>query len=187
VHVSTPTNRMTTRARAVLLAGGAVLAAATLGACAGTPGAAAVVDGHAISTSQVQAAADQLVELGQQIDVPSVLTLLIQEPTITRLAQERGMGVSDSQARELLDQVSQTVGASVGEYAEGTLAVARYSIAVNGFNADEEGEAIAEEVEEALAALDIDVNPRFGELGPSASVAGAAPRAWIVTPQADAS
>ncbi|GEA82347.1 hypothetical protein CUD01_27910 [Cellulomonas uda] len=185
MHTSTPTNRMT-RARAVLLAGGAVLAAATLGACSGTPGAAAVVDGHVITAQEVRSATDQLTELGQQFDVPTVLSILIQEPTMTRFAADEGVAVSDEDAAGLLDQVSQSVGIDVGEYSDATLAIARYSLASGNLQDAGDLEALGQQVAERLDALDVEVNPRFGTLGESAAVEGASARPWIVTPRADA-
>ncbi|UJP41156.1 SurA N-terminal domain-containing protein [Cellulomonas palmilytica] len=175
-----------TRARAVLLAGGAVLAA-LLGACSGTPGAAAVVDGRVITADQVQSATDQLTELGQQFDVPTVLSILIQEPTMTRFAADEGVAVSDEDAVGLLDQVSQSVGIDVGEYSPATIAIARYSLASGNLQDTGDLEALGQEVAERLGSLDVEVNPRFGTLGETAAVEGAAARPWIVTPEADAS
>lgn len=183
---------MATRHRALAVAGGLV-AAGLLAACSGTPGAAAVVDDRVISTSDVQVASDELAALGQSFDVAAVISVLIQEPTVTAIATEHGVGVSDEEAIALLDQVAQsspTAGTLAGaetEFSDATIAIARYSLASGNLQETSDPEAVGEEVAERLGELDVEVNPRFGTADENQNVTALTSWPWIVAPEADGS
>ncbi|MBT0992882.1 hypothetical protein KIN34_01070 [Cellulomonas sp. DKR-3] len=182
-----------------LAATGGLVAAGLLAACSGTPGAAAVVDDRVITTSDVQVASDELAALGQQFDVSAVVSVLIQEPTVTAIAQEHGVGVSDADAVALLDQVAASLGQAdddtdpgAGEatpetFSEPTIAIARYSLASGNLQEADDADAIGDEVSERLAALDVDVNPRFGTADENQNVTALTSWPWIAAPEADAS
>lgn len=196
----TPGRRSGRRAgpRALAVASGLV-AAGLLAGCSGTPGAAAVVDDRVIRTSDVQVASDELAALGQSFDVSAVISVLIQEPTVTAIAQEHGVGVSDSDAVALLDQVAESLGQADGAttpdagtgtpetFSDATIAIARYSLASGNLQEADDADAIGEEVAERLAALDVDVNPRFGTADESQNVTALTSWPWTVTSEADAS
>jgi len=185
VRTSTRTAGRTTRRRGALLAGGAALVAGLLGACAGTPGAAAVVDGDVISTSELQAANDQLRPLFPGVTLQAVLSVLIQEPVITELAQEHGVGVSDGDARALLATAATTNGVTLpADLAPGTVAVARYVKASTALSDGDDLEDVQQQFSERIAALDIELNPRFGTLDADANIGDPAAREWLVTASA---
>jgi len=64
----------------------ALVTAAVLSACAGQPGAAAVVDGTSIPTSDLQTALDELGPYVQGASPAAVLGVLIIEPTVSDMA-----------------------------------------------------------------------------------------------------
>jgi len=155
-----------------------------LAGCAGQPGAAAVVDGTAISTADVAAALDELEPYFQGVTTTNVLAVLVQEPTVVGLAGEKGVGVSDEQAQELLDQVVQQKVAGASEtFTEPSLAVARYSIAFTNLQDLPDSEEVGQEIDKRLRDLDIEVNPRFGSLADGNQVAAPTPPVWLVGSQ----
>lgn len=169
------------RTRTALLAGGALAAAAVLGGCSGTPGAAATVDGRVIAASDVQVAVEQLSGLFNPVDAQTITSLLAVEPTISAIAAENGVGVSDAQARELLEQASAAAGLPVrDEFAASTIAVARF-VEARGAIADRpDAQQLADEFNERISELDIDVNPRFGTLAEAGNIDPPTLRSWVV-------
>ena len=176
--------RWSARARAA----GVLVALATtagLAGCTGQPGAAAVVDGTAIATSDVEAALTELEPWFQGVTTTNVLAVLVQEPTVVALAEEKGVGVSDEDAQALLDQVvQQKVADATATFTEPSLAVARYSIAYSNLQDLPEADAIGDEIDTRLRALDIEVNPRFGSLEDGNQIGAPVPAPWIVSPKA---
>jgi len=161
----------------------AVVAAGALAGCSGQPGAAAIVDGKAISASDVRVAMDELGPWFQGVTATSVLTVLVQEPTLVAVAAEHGVGVSDAQATDLLDQsVSQQGTTEAPSFSDPSLAVARYSLAYNNLQGLPDAQAVGQELGERLAALDVEVNPRYGTAGDGGQVTAVEPRPWIVAP-----
>lgn len=160
-----------------------VLAALTVGltGCVGQPGAAAVVDGTAIPTSDVEAALTELLPWFQGVTTTNVLSVLIQEPTVVDLAEEKGVGVSDEEAQALLDQVvKQKAPDATATFTEPSLAVARYSIAYSNLEEVPDASEVGEEIDTRLRALDIEVNPRFASLEEGFQVGPPARPSWLV-------
>ncbi|KQR12216.1 hypothetical protein [Cellulomonas sp. Leaf334] len=152
-----------------------------LAGCAGQPGAAAVVDGTAIPTSDVEAALTELLPWFQGVTTTNVLSVLIQEPTVVDLAEEKGVGVSDEEAQALLDQVvKQKSPDATATFTEPSLAVARYSIAYSNLEDVPNPSAVGEEIDSRLRALDIEVNPRFASLEDGFQVGPPARPSWLV-------
>lgn len=166
-------------------AAGLFLALTTVGlaGCTGQPGAAAVVDGTAIPTADVEAALTELLPYFQGVTPTTMLSILVQEPTVVELAEEKGVGVSDEDARALLDQVVRQKEADVSAtFTEPSLAVARYSIAYTNLEELANGTEIGEEIDTRLRALDIDVNPRFASLEDDFQIGPPVRPSWIVDP-----
>ena len=145
---------------AVQWRGGAVRAAGLLVAltttvglagCAGQPGAAAVVDGTVIPTSDFEAALTELMPWFQGVTTANVLAVLVQEPTVVELAEEKGVGVSDEDAQALLDQVvEQKVAGATATFTEPSMAVARYSIAYSNLQDLPDAASIGDEIDARL-------------------------------------
>jgi len=171
--------------RAGARAAGALVALATtagLAGCAGQPGAAAVVDGTAIPTSDVSAALAELEPWFQGVTTTNVLAVLVQEPTVVALAAEKGVGVSDEDAEALLDEVvQQKVQGATATFTDPSLAVARYSIAYTNLQGLPEDAGIGEEIDARLRDLDVELNPRFASLADGNQVAAPVPVPWLVT------
>lgn len=166
-----------TRAAGVLVA----LTAAGLMGCSGQPGAAAVVDGTAIPTSDVEAALAELLPWFQGVTTTNVLSVLVQEPTVVELAEENGVGVSDEDAQALLDEVvKQKSPDATATFTEPSLAVARYSIAYSNLEDLPDPAAIGEEIDTRLRALDIEVNPRFASLEDDFQIGAPVAPPWLV-------
>lgn len=168
----------------VLVAGG--VAATVLAGCAGQPGAAAVVDGTTIPTSDVRAATEELGPYLQDVSPANVLTVLVHEPTIVDVAAEHGVGVSDAEAQELLESVaSQSDPDADVTFSPASLAVARYSLAYSRLQEREDAQEVLGEALERVAALDVEVNPRFGSTDDGNTVVAPTARPWIVVPVTD--
>jgi hypothetical protein len=163
---------------------GAVAAVALLAGCTGQPGAAAVVDGRTISTAELATAAEQLKPIFNGGGANDVLGVLINEPFATEVAAERGVGVSDEQALDLLRSVTeQALGAEAAadaEFGEGALAVARYSLAVTGLRDVPDAQDAMLEYQEKITSADIEVNPRFGDYTPETGVTAPVAPSWLL-------
>ncbi|WP_456844513.1 hypothetical protein [Cellulomonas sp. P5_C6] len=175
--------RASVRVTGVLVA---LATAATLAGCSGRPGAAAVVDGTAIPTSDVRAALTELAPYFEGVTTENVLAVLVQEPTVVELADEKGVGVSDEDAQALLDSVvQQKVKGATADFTAPSLAVAKYSIAYTNLQGLADAKEVGTEIDKRLRALDVDVNPRFGSLQDGNQVGAPTPAPWLVKPKAD--
>jgi hypothetical protein len=166
---------------------GVLLALTTVGlaGCTGQPGAAAVVDGTAIPTADVEAAVTELLPWFQGVTTTNVLAVLVQEPTVVQLAEEKGVGVSPEDAQDLLDEVvRQKVANADPTFTAPSLAVARYSIAFSSLQDLPDAAAIGDEIDARLRELDVEVNPRFGSLEDGAQVGPPAAPPWLVDTRA---
>ena len=166
------------------LAGVLAVTVVALAGCSATSGAAAVVEGEAISVAEVHEATRQLGPYLQDASPSSVLLLLLAEPTFERVAAENGLGVSDSEARAVLDQLAAGAGDASGgttEFGPGAVSVARFTLLQQRLQELPDGAAVLEEVSAELADLDVEVNPRFGEVDFSAGT-GLTPveHPWLV-------
>jgi len=176
--------RASVRAAGVLVA---LATTATLTGCAGEPGAAAVVDGTAIPTSDVEAALVELAPYFQGVTTTNVLAVLVQEPTVVALADEKGVGVSDEDAQKLLDSVvEQKVKGATADFTDPSLAVAKYSIAYTNLQGLPDATDVGKEIDTRLRALDVEVNPRFGSLTDANQVTDPTPAPWMVKDTAPA-
>ncbi|WP_186813342.1 hypothetical protein [Cellulomonas xylanilytica] len=165
----------------------ALTATVGLVGCSGQPGAAAVVDGTAIPTSDLEAALTELSPWLPDITTTNLLALLVQEPTVVELAEEKGVGVSDEDAQALLDSVvEQRVEGATATFTEPSLAVARYSIAYSNLEALPEADDVGQEIDGRLRELDITVNPRFASLQEGFQIGAPVRPSWLVDADADA-
>ncbi|GIG28912.1 hypothetical protein [Cellulomonas marina] len=175
----------TGRTAATALAG--LVLAAGLTACAGAPGAAAVVDGREIPTSDLQ---DVITEIGPLLGsatTAQVLAVLVQEPVVTQLAAENGVGVSDDQARSALEAALASAGVTVDELSPASLSVGRYLAAATALQGLPDGGAEAqEELLARVAEQDLEVNPRFGAVDERGTVTAPTALPWLVAPEAAA-
>ncbi|GEL94950.1 hypothetical protein [Cellulomonas composti] len=178
--------RLTARPVRWLVVGALAGAATLLSGCAGTPGAAAVVNGDVISSEDVRVAVEQLGALYDEVNTVNVTTVLIQEPILTQVATEHGIGVSEKETVDLLNTRATQAGVDpLDEYAPSTLAVARYALTNSKMQDADDADDLSTEVATRITDADIDVNPRFGEYDPETLqlTAPSAP-AWIFVPAA---
>ncbi|WP_454051193.1 hypothetical protein [Cellulomonas sp. Marseille-Q8402] len=160
---------------------GALVVVSALAACSGgRPGAAAVVDGRTIPTSDVETATSELADVLQGVTQATVLGVLVQEPTIAAHAPEAGVGVSDQQARDALDQQAEASGGAAGqEFSEPSVAVMRYVLQIDALQQAGDAQQVVADLQEDLADLDVTVNPRFGTAGENGTV-GETTYPWLV-------
>lgn len=176
----------TLRTRIVAAAAVALVGAGLLGGCASRPGAAAVVDGHAIRTSDVTAMVDELSPAYQGVSAQTFLGALIIEPTLTQLAADQGLGVSDEDGIARLTSDFESVGADVPDtFSPASIAIGRYQAVAARFtdaaNADKIDD-INSALNERIGALDVTVNPRFGTFdAATGQVSVPAARSWMTT------
>jgi hypothetical protein len=178
------------RSAPALLALGA-LVAGSLSACSAQPGAAAVVDGETIPVADVQAAAADLSPYLENVSQSTVLTVLVVSPTFERAAAEAGLGVSSEQAENLLDQVTQEA-AQAGraptrteEFSDAAVQVARFTLLQQGLQGLPDASEVMAGIAADMAELDVEVNPRYGELDLATGQITPSSYPWIVgTPAA---
>jgi len=174
------TTRRTVRGAAAALA-----LAGLLAGCAARPGTAAMVDGRRIPESDITATFAEIGPALGSATQQSVLHALITEPTLSDIAGDLGSQVTDEQATDLLDEVFAGSEQRPDEFGPGSLAIARFQLALDAINAAEDQEAVGQDITDRLAALDVEVNPRFGTFE-GATVAAPTTPEWIVgavTPQ----
>lgn len=154
---------------AVRLAAGATVAAAGVAGCSAQTGAAAVVDGHAIPIADVHEATEQLGPYLQDPSPSAVLLLLVAAPTFERVAAEHGIGVSPQETQGVLDGLvapadGEEPAAGAPVFGPASRQVARFTLVQRKLQADPNGAALLQEAGADLADLDVDVNPRYGEV-----------------------
>jgi hypothetical protein len=156
-----------------------LLAAGGTAACSAQAGAAAVVEGEPIAVEDVQRAAEQLAPYLDGATPASVLLVLVAEPTVQRIAAENGVAVSDQEAEQLLTELaSDTPGAP--EFGPASVAVARFSLLQQGLSQLPDGAAVQEDVLARLQDLDVEVNPRYGDLDFSRGGLAPVEHPWLV-------
>lgn len=160
------------------LAAAAACAAALVG-CSPAPGDAAVVGDRHISQAYLE---QTLVDLEPLLadPVPSnVLSVLLVAPAYIEAAASNGVGVSTEQAMDLLTQNAETAGILDATFGAGAVEVARFSLAMSNLQGLADGAAVLAEVEEAVLAQPIEVNPRYGVVDQATGVLSATVRPWI--------
>jgi hypothetical protein len=167
------------RAR-TLVALGVLVAGGALSACTGQPGAAAVVDGTAISVADVQTATRELTPLYQGVTPTAVLQVLINEKVALAFASAQGVGVSPTQAADGLSGIAaQAPGAPKQTYSAPSITVERYLLATQALQGLASSATILPELQTKISAQKVEVSPRFGVLGDGNTIAEAT-HPWIV-------
>ena len=114
-----------------------------------------------------QAALTELAPYFQGVTTTNVLAVLVQEPTVVELAEEKGVGVSDEDAQALLDQVVQQKVAGrhrdVHASRRWRWPATRSRTATSQDLPDAAGDRRRRSTP-GCASLDVEVNPRFGSL-----------------------
>ena len=170
---------------------GALVALATavmLSSCAGEPGAAVVVDGTGIPTSEISTAYDELSPIYQGIGADTVIGAFIDEPVVTEMAKEEGVAPSDEQAEAALMADAQAADPEANPtFTEPALVVGRYIAGYRALVDATDQASVDKELALRRSRLDVEVNPRYGTLGEGNMVSAASPRSWIVqeTPALD--
>jgi len=141
----------------------AMVLAAGLAGCSGTPGAAAVVDGEPISEATL---AQTVADLGQITDLPpqTVLEELIISPFLVEAATEAGFGTSEEEARAFLDDAATNAGLEPAglEFGPGALLLGqRFAAQAKAQEAGRVSDVEAVATQSVLAA-DVEVSPRYG-------------------------
>ncbi len=152
------------RARLVRVAGVVVALGLVLGGCAGQPGAAAVVDGEAITEATLAATVEDLSAISELPPV-TVLQELIISPFLIEAAAEAGFGASEDEARAFLDDAAAGAGLDPADLEFGPGAIllgqrfaAQGKAQAAGRVTDVEAVATA-----LIEAADVEVSPRYGQ------------------------
>ena len=172
----------------------AALAVLALAGCSAESGAAAVVDGRVIPVADVHTATAELRPYLDEPSPASILAVLVAEPTMARVAGEHGVAVSPQQVRDLLAQASSAPAAEglraaapppEGGFSDPSVTVARFTLLQNGLRGLPDAQGVQADLLAELDRLDVDVNPRFGEI--DFTTGGLAPveHPWLV-PSAEA-
>ncbi len=168
------------------LAGALALTALAVSGCTAESGAAAVVEGEPIPVADVHAATDQLRPYLRDITPAGVLVVLIAEPAFQRAAEANGFGVSTQQTQDLLDQLASGGEGPAPEFGDAARTVARFTLLQQGLRDLPEGQQVLRDVTAELDELDVEVNPRYGELDFAAGGITPVVHPWLVADEAPA-
>lgn len=158
-----------------LAAVAAVALVATAG-CSVHPGAAAVVDGRTITQEYTQNASDDL-----GLDAGRTLSLLIAAPYYVEMAENNGVGVSADDARTAVHDGLLGEGADPNvQLGDGAIEIVRLVLADQAVSPLPDGAQIRADTDARISGLDMDINPRYGEMDPASGLIGQVPRPWIV-------
>jgi hypothetical protein len=169
--------------RTLLVAAAVLTAVATAGCGSVDAGAAAIVDGRRVSVSEVQTATVQINRIVNQqnggFGERDVLSFLITEPYLVGEAAQRGVGVSANEAAALIRRLhfEDPITASTTPAPE-TVQIVRAILALDRLQGQAfaegdttlsaaEGQAAMAEVTQRIRAVDISVNPRYGDFDPT--------------------
>lgn len=156
-----------------------VLGAGATAACSAESGAAAVVDGRAIGVEEVQTASAELSPYVEGVTPSGVVLYLVAQPTVEAVAAENGVSVSTQEAERLLADLASGAGAAP-DFGPASVEVARFSLLQRGIGELPDAQGVQSEILERLEALDVDVNPRYGELDLSQGGIVPVERPWLV-------
>ncbi len=140
-----------------------------LSGCAMDAGTAATVEGQEISESGLHEATRQFNQIAQQPVTPAqVLEVLVQLPVLDEVGDQAGVDFTDDEYRNAM------VEAGLSD---------PHPLAVDflrGLNIQNTLPQLGEEVPaEALAELDVQLNPRYGSWDPESATVSADPPEWI--------
>ena len=155
------------------LATAALIAAAGLGmgACSAHPGAAVSTNNGDYSIAEVNEAVSQIaaVTAGKStIDAYEVRVRLINEPQLVAVADSVGLGVTDEQIDQALEQTAAQTGAQLPVIGRGTRATVRSLLLNQQLNQVAQVNpgavsAMNEAFEQARTAANAQINPRFSQ------------------------
>lgn len=109
---------------------------------------------------------------------------MVRAETVLEVAGDAGFGVSEADAAGVLERLAAEAGIDPIEPSEATLLVVRSLVATSGLQTAPDAADLAAELDERIAALDVEVSPRYGSWDGQAI----APQAfeWIEQPAPDA-
>ena len=179
---------MARKSRLLGIAASLTAAGLALTACAGQPGAAAVVDGERISENEVARTLEIWQPLLQNPLTPAaMLAPMIQAPVLLDVAADHGIGASVEDAEQYLDDRAEQAQVSPPEeYPDGAIEVARMQIVVEVLNGGTvDPQQISADLTERISGLDVELSPRYGEWDPAAEdgsfISPTTPE-WILAP-----
>jgi len=176
------------RASALLVLG--ALVAGGVSGCAGQPGAAAVVDGREISVAELQTATSELTPYLQSATQSSVLMVLVAVPVFDKAASAAGVGVSDDDAKALLDNAAKTAAdsgkapAPTAGFSDAAVQVAKFTLLQQNIQKLPNAADVSAQITDDLVALNPEINPRYGTADFTTGNVTPATYPWLVVPAA---
>ncbi len=156
------------------------LVASTLAGCAGSPQAAAVVDGHVVPQAEVARTFEQIGPFLPDSSPTAVVQFLVLAPTVIDAAEANGVAVSTQDATDLLDQVAEDSGLGTDiAWTSGSIEVAQASLARDALMNLDDASGLS--LDAQFAALDVTINPQYGQWSGN-SESGADPVAVGIVP-----
>ena len=143
----------------------AALVGIVLSACGAQPGAAAVIDDRTVSENYLaDAVTDYRELLGQPIAPKDMLATLIIVPTLVETGADHGIGVSRSEASQLLEMQAEMSGQEIPAegYSEGLIDIAQMQLVNSQISQSPQAGAILDDFWQTIENSDIEVNPRYG-------------------------
>lgn len=163
-----------------------LLTAAALAGCSAQPGTAAVINGTKITEGELDDATLEYVGLtGQEAQPSVVLNTLLAAEIFPSIAAEYGLALSDEQVTERLQEQAALQGADIPAdgYSEAFIDLGHYLFSSIEAQARPDAAAIFQEFTTAMAEADIEVNPRYGQVGEDGIIAPS-DKDWLATPEA---
>ena len=158
------------------VAGAAVVLAIALSAgCTAHPGVAAVVDGRTITQDYLEDASADL-----QKDPAWTLSLLVAAPYYIEVAEDNGVAVSTQEARTAFEEALADAGKATA-ISDGAVEVMRLVLATQAVSDLPHGAGILSETEARVLELDMEINPRYGDVDPATGEIARTTSPWIVS------
>lgn len=171
---------MVTRKAAALAA--ALTGAAVLAGCSATPGVAARTDDRSISQERLEQTQRDLSTIVAEPEAGPVLLMLVVAPIYIEAAAENGVGVSEDEARTVIEENAIQAGLDpVPEFGEGAVEVVRFTMAAQAVQGLDDADEVFADIQEQVGALDLDINPRYGTLDTTQMSIAPEPLPWIVS------
>ena len=156
--------------------------ALVLAGCSGSPGLAVAGD-RTITQAELVRTQEDLAQLIEVPEAGTVLWAMTIAPVFIGAAADNGVGVSMEDAREAMAQNAANKGLEeVPAFGDSAVTVFRMAMSAQAIGAHPDAAAIQAQAAAEIADLDLDVNPRYGELDTQTGQVTPLTLPWIVAP-----
>lgn len=174
------TPRDVARALRLRIAAAIAALALLLVGCAGQPGAAAIVDGAAISEATLAETVADVSLLAPSLEARRVLEVLVVGPFWLAAAADAGFGTSTNEGLAYVEMLAERAGVDpdADGFGPGIVLIGQMSAAQEKAAAQGQGAVLEEEAFARVARATVEISPRYGQWAARAIAPSAWP--WLV-------